>query len=56
VLVSLNNGASAITDGDGNFTFEVTNALPGFVKYVATVSMDKHFAKSQSSILAVWVR
>jgi hypothetical protein len=56
VIVTLSNGASAVTDLDGNFSFMVTNSLPGFVNYQATIDSDKHFVASESNIVTVWIR
>lgn len=56
VMVTLSNGAMAITDPDGNFSFMVTNSLPGFVNYQATIDPDKHFAGSESNIVTAWIR
>jgi len=56
VMVTLSNGAMAVTDPDGNFSFMVTNSLPGFVNYQATIDPDKHFAGSESNIVTAWIR
>ncbi len=56
VTMTLSNGATATTDANGNFTFSVTNTLPGFIKYQVTANPDKRFVASQTNIVTVWVR
>ena len=56
VVITLSNGATAVTDEEGNFSFVVTNTLPAFIKYQATINSDNKFAQSESNIAIVWVR
>ena len=56
VEITLSNGATAVTDEEGNFSFVVTNTLPAFIKYQATINSDNKFAQSESNIAIVWVR
>jgi len=56
VTLTLNNGASALTDSAGQATFSVTNGVTGFVAYQLSIAADQNFGAVQTDFVTVWVR
>ena len=56
VTVTLNNGATAVTDVSGKATFAVTNDLTGFTQYQLSIASDPIFAGVQTGFVTVWLR
>jgi hypothetical protein len=56
VTLSLNNGATAITDPSGRATFTVTNASSGFVPYQLMLTADQKYGATLTNFVTVWVR
>ena len=56
VMVTLNNGAVALTDATGRATFAITNSVRGFAPFQLSIASDQNFAASQTSFVYVWVR
>jgi spore germination protein YaaH len=56
VTVSLNNGATAVTDASGKATFTITNSVSGFVPYQLSIAADQDFAAVQTPFVIVWAR
>ena len=55
-MVTLNNGAVALTDATGRATFAITNSVRGFVPFQLSIASDQNFGAVQTSFVNVWVR
>ncbi len=56
VPLTLNNGATTVTDASGKATFIVSNSTTGFVPYQVSIAADQQFAAVQTQFATVWVR
>ena len=56
VSITLNSGASALTDSAGQAIFSVITRVTGFVRYQVSIAADQSFGAVQTDFVTVWVR